>query len=58
MAEKFEQMRYVMHHRFPAFKLEGNAPFTIVAIRSEVSFAHLQPLVHHSDTIGAVGTNP
>ena len=43
VAEQFEQMRYVIHYRFPAFRLEGYSPFTVIAVRNESSLLHLQP---------------
>lgn len=54
VAEQFEQMRYVIHFRFPALRLEGNSPFAIVAPRNEASLLRLQPSIRrHSDDVTA-----
>ncbi len=44
VAVEFEEMRYVLHWRFPEARLDPNKPFLIVAARTESTAARLLPL--------------
>ena len=45
VATEFEQVRYVVHWRFPAFRLDADSPMSIVAVRDADSAEALQPKI-------------
>ena len=43
VVDEFEEMRYVIHYRFPTLRLEGSAPLLIVAAKDGDTAIRLEP---------------
>ncbi len=43
VVDEFEQMRYVIHYRFPGLRLEGDSPLLILAARDRATAERLEP---------------